>query len=248
MDVDEYQDIMEKINSNEFAPVKEFLDKNIVKYEQDPEYYVILLNYSFAVSNRFVIAQGEPQKGDFTLLDKETGETVGFMGDRKIESGEIVIKALNDTQEALQFFNDRLDIHFGVIHIAQSFKYWDIVEKQLTEILTLSKSNNNEWLWGSINSMDGDLREFMLENVQSKINGLFYEGNEIADNALESVSKVMIKAYPDVVYGYSNLGVLYLAKNKLDLAEKYLNLALSINPNDEIVNGNIEQLKQRRNK
>jgi tetratricopeptide (TPR) repeat protein len=248
MDVDEYQDIMEKINSNEFAPVKEFLDKNIVKYEQDPEYYVILLNYSFAVSNRFVIAQGEPQKGDFALLDKETGETVGFMGDRQIESGEIVIKALNDTQEALQFFNDRLDIHFGVIHIAQSFKYWDIVEKQLTEILTLSKSNNNEWLWGSINSMDGDLREFMLENVQSKINGLFYEGNETADNALESVSKVMIKAYPDVVYGYSNLGVLYLAKNKLDLAEKYLNLALSINPNDEIVNGNIEQLKQRRNK
>lgn len=94
--------------------------------------------------------------------------------------------------------------------------------------------------------MDGDPREFMLENVQSKINELFYEGNEDADNALELVSRVMINEYPDVIYGYSNLGVLYLAQKNYDLAEKYLNLALSIDPNDEIVNGNIGLLKQRR--
>jgi Tfp pilus assembly protein PilF len=56
----------------------------------------------------------------------------------------------------------------------------------------------------------------------------------------------MIKEYPDVIYGYANLGVLYLANNKFDLAEKYLNQALTIDPNDEIVLGTLSILKERR--
>jgi tetratricopeptide (TPR) repeat protein len=248
MDPQEYQEMIDKINTNELDIVKTFLDENRLKYEKDPEYYVILLNYSFTASNKLIIAQGEPQEGDIAILDKETGDVVGFMGDRQVVKDEIILKALNETQKALQYFNDRLDIRFGIIHIAQKFDYWDILQRQLSEILVQSKIINNRWKWGSINSMDGDPREFMLENVQSKINELFYKENENADNAIESVSKVMIKEYPDVIYGYSNLGALYLAQSNFDLAEKYLNLALSIDPNDKIVKGNLDFLKQRRNK
>jgi Flp pilus assembly protein TadD len=54
----------------------------------------------------------------------------------------------------------------------------------------------------------------------------------------------MIKEYPDVIYDYSNLGVLYLAQKKYDLAEKYLKQAIAINPNDEIVKGNLAIFKK----
>jgi Flp pilus assembly protein TadD len=56
----------------------------------------------------------------------------------------------------------------------------------------------------------------------------------------------MIKYYPKVIYGYSNLGVIYLATGKYDLAEKYIKKALAINPGDPIVRGNLEILKQRK--
>jgi Flp pilus assembly protein TadD len=42
------------------------------------------------------------------------------------------------------------------------------------------------------------------------------------------------------------LGVLYLANKKYDLAEKYLNQAIAIDPKDEVVKGNLDLLKERR--
>ena len=86
----------------------------------------------------------------------------------------------------------------------------------------------------------------MLENVQSRIQQLFRAEDEVADRMLIKVSEAMIKYYPEVIYGYSNLGVIYLATGKYDLAEKYINQALAINPDDSIVKGNLEILKKRR--
>ena len=39
-------------------------------------------------------------------------------------------------------------------------------------------------------------------------------------NALKAVAETMIQEYPDVIYGYSNLGVFYLANKEYDLGLK----------------------------
>ena len=156
------------------------------------------------------------------------------------------MKGITETQEALPFFNNRLDIHFGIVHIASLIKHWDIVGMQLVEILKVSKVNNNEWEWGLINTMNGDPREFMLGNVQRRLKQLVNVMSQKANNAFISVSEIMIQEYPDVIYGYSNLGALYLAYNKYELAEKYLNQAVAIDPEDKIVKGNLDQLEKTR--
>lgn len=86
----------------------------------------------------------------------------------------------------------------------------------------------------------------MVENVQSKIRELFRAENETADKMLLKVSKAMIQYYPEVVYGYSNLGVIYLATRNYALAEKYINQALSIDPDDPVVQSNLKVSKQRK--
>ena len=91
-----------------------------------------------------------------------------------------------------------------------------------------------------------DPQKFMIENVQAYVSMLFRAELEEADNALKEVSETMIKEYPNVIYGYSNLGVLYLANKKYDLAEKYLNQAIAIDHKDEVVKGNLDLLKERR--
>lgn len=250
MDVEIFQDMFGKINAKDFDAIEEFLDKNRVKYVKDPEYYVLLLNYSFAKGGQeqALIAKGKPKRGDVEwytdLRHKESGEEA-FITSTFKDVG-LILKGITETQEALSFFNNRLDIHFGIVHIASLIKHWDTVGMQLVEILKVSKVNNNEWEWGLINSMNGDPREFMLENVQIRLKQLFNVRSQKANNALISVSEIMIKEYPDVIYGYSNLGALYLLNNKYELAEKYLNQAIAIDPEDKIVKGNLDQLEKRR--
>jgi len=248
MDVAIFQGMIEKIDKKDFIAVEEFLEKNRTEYLRDPEYYVILLNYSFAKGNKndLVVARGEPQEGDLEIRDKESGEVVGFIGNRLNQNVELIVNSITETQKAQTYFNNRLDIHFGIVHIASQIKRWDIVGSQLVKILKISKVNNNEWKWGSINSMDGEAKKYMLENVQARVSDLFHVGGEDTDSALEAVSKTMTIEYPDVIYGYSNLGVLYLANKKYDLAEKYLNQAIAIDPKDEIVIGNLNILKERK--
>jgi tetratricopeptide (TPR) repeat protein len=236
--------MMDRLDAKDFTSVEKFLDKEKESLRQDPEYHVILLNYAYAKrNNTLIIAKGKPKEGDIAFGKKDTGEAVGFI---RQGGNEIIVDTIVQTRQALPAFSNRLDIHFGIVTISAAIKRWDIIGNQLVDILTVSKSIKNQWKWGPIGSMEGEPRTFMLENVQSRIQQLFRAEDKVADRMLIKVSEAMIKYYPEVIYGYSNLGVIYLATGKYDLAEKYINQALAINPDDSIVKGNLEILKKRR--
>lgn len=246
MDKPLFNEVMANIHSDRFELVEEFLDENQSKFSKDPEYYVLLLNYSFkkGFKSHIVVAKGKAQEGDLELKDQKTGKAVGFIGNRKVNGSELILDGIAKTQEALANFNDRLDIHFGIIHIASKIKKWDIVSAQSVNTLKYSKINDNNWLWGPLNSMDENPKDFMIENIQARTNELFYVGSKEADRALINISEAMIKEYPEIIYGYSNLGVLYLARKQYEQSEKYLKLAMTIAPNDEIVKGNFKKLQE----
>ena len=63
---------------------------------------------------------------------------------------------------------------------------------------------------------------------------------------MKEVSDTMIKEYPNVIYGYSNLGALYLAYQNYELAEEYLNKAIAIDPEDKIVKRNLDLLEKKK--
>lgn len=246
MDSKQFEEQISKIQGEKFDEVGDFLRKNEFPLQQDPEYFVILLNYVVAKGNRsgITVAKGEPQGDDLTLRDQKTGEMVGFLGYREGYDEKLIVDGISKVQDALKFFKSRLDIRFGIVEAAKKIKRWDVAGKQLVEILKVSKEINNKWSWGSIGSPKGNLNEFMIENVQAKIAYLFNLDNPVADEALIQVSQSLIKYYPDVIYGYSNLGVFHLAKKEYDKAKKYLNEALIIDPNDEIIKGNIAILEK----
>ena len=243
MDQSAFQSMMDRIDAKDFESVEGFLAREKENLKRDPEYHVILLNYAYSKrNNTLIVAKGELQKGDIVIKGKDSGEEVGFI---RQGGDEIIINAIAQTREVLPAFSNRLDIHFGIVTIAAEIKRWDIVGRQLLDILTISNSIKNQWKWGPIGSMEGEPKTFMLKNVQSKVQQLFRAEDEIADKMLVKVSEAMIKYYPKVIYGYSNLGVIYLATGKYSLAEKYINQALAIDPDDPIVKGNLKILKER---
>ena len=244
MDKSVFQSMMDRLDAKDFQTVEKFLAKQEKSLKQDPEYYVLLLNWAYTKrNNTLMIAAGKPQKGDIVIKGKDTKEAVGFI---RQGGDEIIVNAVAQTRQALPAFSNRLDIHFGIVTIAAAIKRWDIVGNQLVDILTLSKSIKNKWKWGPIGSMEGEPRTFMLGNVQSRIEQLFRTEDPVADKMLIKVSEVMVQHYPEVIYGYSNLGVIYLATGRYDLAEKYINQALTIDPDDPIAKGNLKILKRKK--
>lgn len=248
LDAKEFKKLIAEIQEKKFVGVESFLQKNEKTLQQDPEYYVVLLNYVLSKGDLsgVVISKDKPKEGEISLQDQKTGETVGVIGHQERYDEKLVLDGILKTQNALQFFKERLDIRFGLVTAAEKIKRWDILGDQLVETLKVSKDIDNKWSWGLINSMSENPKEFMLENIQTRTLSLFNVDTPAADDAMLRLSKTMISCYPDVIYGYSNLGVLHLAKKEYAKAEEYLNKALKIDPKDEIVKGNMELLKKSR--
>ncbi len=248
MDAKQFDSLMTNIHEGKFDLVESSLRTNETLLGKDPEYYVVLLNYVLASYNQtgIVAAKGAPQQDDVAVRDPKTGKSVGFIGQRAGHDEKLVVDGISRANKSLPFFKSRLDIRFGIIAAAAEIKRWDLLGDQLVETVNVSKEIDNKWTWGSINSMSGEPETFMLENIQGQISYLFRADDPTADDALIRASEALIKCYPEITYGYSNLGVLYLSKKEYDKADSYLKQALAIDPNDEIVKGNIELLKKNR--
>ena len=222
LDKSEFDELTAKIGAEEYAPVEKFLTDKKASLAKDPEYYVVLLNYVVAKGEHsgLVVAQGEAEPGDLQLTDPKTGEAIGFMGSRSDYDEKLIVDGIRRSQKALKkHFNSRLDIHFGIVAIAERVNRWDIVGDQLVE---------------------------MIQNILPRTHTMFRSDTPETDKELKKVSKALVKYYPKVIYGYANLGVYHLVNKEYDTAEKYLKQALKIDPNDEIVKGNLQRLEELR--
>ncbi len=248
LDVKKLDELIDQVGQKNFEPVETFLRDNEATAAADPDYYVVLLNYALAKGDRggIVAGKGQAALGDFSLSDPESDEVTGFLGYREDFDVELIGSAIDRTVKSLPAFTSRLDIRIGAIEAASRIKRWTFIGDQLVEILQVSKQINNNWTWGAINTMTGDPEKFMLDNVQGRVAGLFDVGDPSADQSVIRASQAMIKHYPGVIFGYADLGVMYLAKKDYQKAGDYLQRALKIDPNDEIVKGNIAKLEAMR--
>lgn len=244
----EFKTLMASISERDYEPVDAFLEERRATSQKDPEYFVLLLNFVHSKGERsgIVVAQGEPGPGDLALQDRSSGETVGFLGTRSELDEDLILDGISRTQSALPHFPERLDIRFGLVTVAERIKRWDLVGAQLVEMLRVSREIDNRWVWGPVGSMSGDPQDFMIQNILPRTSAFFHADDAAADDTLILVSKAMIEHYPELVYGYSNLGTLHLAKGEYRKSRPYLERAIEIDPTDEIVRSNLAKLDQAR--
>lgn len=245
-----FDSLLLDIQNGNIEKIDTFLSKHEDQYQTDPEYFVLLLNHTVlkGESRQIVLEQGAPENGDLEIVSIETGEAVGLMGERLSYDQTLFTKNIQLTRNALQYFPERLDIHFGVILAAEKIEDWQVVGEHTVDILKISKRINNKWTWGTVNSLEGNPQEFLINNILNKTSALFYVNNPQADSALKNISNALIEYYPELVYGYANLGGYYLAHKEYDRAEQYFSQALKIDPDDPIVLGNLEYLEQLKSK
>lgn len=246
LEQDEFQFLLDSIKQNKLDIVETYLAEERATATTDPDYTVLLLNYSFtkARTTHFTTGLGEAKKGDYELTSLDGNNTKGFL--REIVSFDEVsiLESLRIAQDNLKFFPHQLDIHFGIASIAQNIGEHSVVADQLISMLKTSKEIDNKWQWGKVGSMEGDPEEFMIQGLLPRTAMLYRLETEEGDRLLINVSEALIQYYPNKVYGYANLGSLYGATKRYDEARKYYEKALEVDPSDEVVKQNIDNIKR----
>ena len=245
LEQDEFNYLLDNLKQKNFDVVETYLAEERATATTDPDYTVLLLNYSFnkARTTHFTTGLGEAKKGDFELTSLDGNNTKGFLRE-VISFDEVsILESLRIAQDNLKYFPDQLDIHFGIVTIAQNISEYSVMADQLISMLKISKEIDNKWQWGKVGSMEGDPEEFMIQGLLPRTAMLFRLESEEGDRLLINVSEALIQYYPNKVYGYANLGSLYSATKRYDEARKYYEKALEVDPNDEVVLQNLKALK-----
>ena len=241
LEQDELQFLLDSIKQNKLDIVETYLAEERATATTDPDYTVLLLNYSFnkARSTHYTTGLGVAKKGDFELTSLDGNNTKGFLREVVSFDEVSILESLRIAQDNLKFFPNQLDIHFGIASIAQNIGEHSVMADQLISMLKTSKEIDNKWQWGKVGSMAGDPEEFMIQGLLPRTAMLFRLESEEGDRLLINVSEALIEYYPNRVYGYANLGSLYGATKRYDEAREYYEKALEIDPSDEVVQGNL---------
>ena len=236
----EFKFLIDNIKQNKLDAVETYLAEERATATTDPDYTVLLLNYSFnkARSTHFTTGLGEAKKGDFELTSLVVNNTKGPLREVVSFDEVSILESLRIAQENLKFFPNQLDIHFGIVTIAQNIGEYSVMAEQLILMLKTSKEIDNKWQWGKVGTMEGEPEGFMIQNLLPRTAMLFRLESEEGDRLLINVSEALIQYYPNKVYGYANLGSLYGATKRYDEARKYYEKAFKIDPSDEIINQN----------
>ena len=241
LEQDEFNYLLDNLKQKNFDVVEAYLEEERATATTDPDYTVLLLNYSFnkARTTHFTTGLGEAKEGDFELTSLDGNNTKGFLREVVSFDEVTILESLRIAQDNLKFFPNQLDIHFGIASIAQNIGEHSVMADQLINMLKTSKEIDNKWQWGKVGSMEGDPEEFMIQGLLPRTAMLFRLESEEGDRLLINVSEALIQYYPNKVYGYANLGSLYGATKKYDEAREYYLETLEIHLNYLQVNKNI---------
>jgi tetratricopeptide (TPR) repeat protein len=226
-----------------FALIQEFKRAN----PEDPEYFVLSINYYFMKSQHcsIEIAPGEPKDNEPTLIIEDSvGATVAHLKDHTDYNLDTLNLGLEILRRGLTMYPTRLDMHFGLVHVCEESGLLNEMALALRTILELGASVKGDWLWTQSEPLQEDPATFILENVQTRIGRLFEQDSPLADSVAVALSEALTKHYPNSAYGHSNLGYFFQIKGDLEKSISHYTKALVIDSTDAIVLANLAQLNE----
>ena len=207
----------------------------------NPEMFIAYFNYYIA-RNRFSgISIDREQKGSgptMEITDPQTGEILGYLNDSVQYNTEDIFTAIEYLDRGLDMYPDRLDMHFGKIHILNETGYYKMAGGELFATLEISKRVNNNWAWADNGKItNGEL--FFVSSIQDYYRFWLNAETKEAYDQIKLCTEKQIELYPGNIYGYNYLAIYYLMNEQFQAGLEYLLQAEIIAPNDCIVLENI---------
>jgi tetratricopeptide (TPR) repeat protein len=242
LDAAEFNSIVDLMQKEKYKLAFDRIQKIKNVNPNDPEYFVLSINYYFLKSqtNYINLKSGTPTKDSVLMLtDTLTGEPVGYIDDTTVFDFDTLKLGISILKNGISLHPNRLDMRIGLITVAEHSGLYKEMASEILSILAMSNSNRNKWSWSFSRPYHNDGRELILESVQCRMPNLMRIGTVQTDSLAELIANSLIKKYPESVYGHSNLGILYLMQGNFDKGLPHLLQALEIDPRDGIVISNL---------
>lgn len=248
-----YQDVMPLISDEKFDEAKALLDRWQKQSPDDADLAAARANYLLAVpeasshltfnyTGATTETQATPQDGGFALLDAETSEPVGHIGEAfGPERDKNLAEALRLLNAASAKHPNRLDIRLGAIELYKRSEQFDTGFPVLSKLVDeTSKTGYANLLWME-NKPAKEPRKTLSDTVHRYYTD--YISTEEPDDALAiKIAQLGTATFPKDLRHWNNLAAEHFQKGDPDKALESFGKAHSIDPKDCIVIMNIAHI------
>jgi tetratricopeptide (TPR) repeat protein len=211
------------------------------KEPNNPEMFIAYFNYYIHRNKSSGISIDRERWGEgptMAITDPQSGEIAGYMNEATQYDTEDVLIAVEYLDRGLTIAPNRLDMHFGKIHILNEIGRYKMAGNGLFDTLVISKKINNKWLWADNEELE-DGEPVFIYSIQDYYSLWLNAATEESYEQVKLCAEKQIEQYPEYIHAYNILGVYYSMNKQLQEALKYYLQAETIDPNDCIVLINI---------
>lgn len=232
------------LKNRQFSEMENHLLQWQEKDSNNPELYIAFFNYYLQRNMKSGLAIDksiDTSKPHMVITDPDTGEIVGYMGDRHYYDFNDVERAFEYLDTGLTYGPDRLDMYFGKAHVLQEIGEFERQSRVLIQALHKSIENNNNWKW-TLDEPVRDSLDFFLNNMQNYYHYWFQIGSAESMQAILDTATVQTELYPDNLIGINNLSMYYIQHENFTKALELLLTGHELDKNDHIIIANIGML------
>jgi len=224
------------------AQIEPLLNEWREKRPNDPEAWITSANYYFN-KRQMMISTKKPEKGDFTVTDKKTGNVAGSIS---FESDEGAAKrAAELLEEATKKFPDRLDIWCGLAFTFQEMGNFDSELSILQKMVAYAREHPERLRWLKGEELPEPPDRFVPEKFHSY--GMYYEKKENPedDKRFLKIATFAAEQFPNHPYAFNDIALYYSVSGDNVKTREWLQKAHAVDPKDTLVLMNLGQISSK---
>ncbi|UTC65935.1 MULTISPECIES: lipopolysaccharide assembly protein LapB [unclassified Treponema] len=206
---------------------------------KNPELYIAYFNYYLLKGQRSKHSLDTYRKDNsnsLALVDQKTNKIAGYLNNNIWYEKEDVDKALSYLEKGLKFGKNRLDMYFGRIHILGEIGEYEKQSQRIIEVLKLSKTIKNKWLWSMNEAIPSSESErFFLISVTEYYKSLLQKSTPETLSAAEKACEAQLKLYPNNIEVHNYLSLTYIGQGKFKEALNVLLKADKLTNEDYVI-------------
>lgn len=224
-----------KVSADKNSEAKEqFLEKNSKRFEQDPDFWIAYANVAWNRNQGIRIEQGEAKPGDFSIKPAE-GDGVEGRITKGEPSGEDIDESIQHLDRALKLAPDRIDIWRGRLDLLHWNKRSDQFLAEADRFGAVAAARKKPFLQKTGKAVEESADATGTSALHSFVITHFRAETKEDDAMIQKVATLIVKHFPDSVYGYNDLALYYDLTKQPKLVLQNLGKAWEIAPHDPIV-------------
>lgn len=232
--------------ANAIGEIRASGDQSAERYIAEYNYYVNNARlYSGMVTSTEYPGEDENVVGDIMYLTNDsTGEVAGYMYFVENWDNEVADSGLAVIDKGLSLYPDRIDMHFGKLHLLRQLRRWPAYTDAIHATLDYTAKHRKSLSYPNTETpidtiiVDGilDYEHSLFEAIQDSPDSVTALGRI---TLLRGIAEHMLRIYPKDVYSMNIMAITYQLVEDRRNALKWLLEAEKVAPKDAIVLNNI---------